>query len=242
MKSEVRRPFSVSVLFALAGALFVLLTLLTAHVFALLSRGGSTPAWASSDLPVIIIDPGHGGADGGAVGSTAVEKELNLDIGARVADLFRLAGYEVVMTRGEDIMLSDPAVTSSKKASDLSARLKIAKQYDNAIFLSIHMNAFTDSRYSGLQVYYSVSDSRSLGIAGAIQELSRELDPKNTRKVKAAGENIYLLHKLTCPAVLIECGFLSNDEECARLADAEYRKQLSLVFFAAVSDYICENY
>jgi N-acetylmuramoyl-L-alanine amidase len=238
-----RRPLLTALGFAIFGIVFITVTILLCAVF---SRFGEsdTQKVGGNALPLIVIDPGHGGRDGGAIGGNGavIEKDLNLDIAKTLASLLRISGYEVVMTRNEDIMLVDPAVTSSKKASDLAARLKIAQSYENAIFISIHMNAFPDSKYSGLQVYYSKNHGGSLDLARNIQDSSRLLDPSNGRKIKASGESIYLLHKLNCPAVLIECGFLSNEAECAKLSDNEYRDQLALTFFDCISDYICKNY
>ncbi|MBQ8388674.1 MAG: N-acetylmuramoyl-L-alanine amidase [Clostridia bacterium] len=243
MIKDKKRPLLTALGFAIFAAVFIVVTLLLCAVFGRFEDDNAEKVGADA-LPVIVIDPGHGGRDGGAIGGNGavVEKDLNLDIAKTLASLLRIAGYEVVMTRSDDIMLVDPAVTSSKKASDLSARLKIAERYENAIFISIHMNAFPDPKYGGLQVYYSKNHEGSLTLARDIQESSRRLDPSNGRKVKAAGENIYLLHKLSCPALLIECGFLSNEAECARLAEDEYRDQLALLFFERISDYICKNY
>ncbi|MBE6600247.1 MAG: hypothetical protein E7640_03485 [Ruminococcaceae bacterium] len=197
------------------------------------------------NLPTIVIDAGHGGRDGGAVGydKTTVEKDLNLDISKKLQRLLCDAGYTVVMTRKEDIMLEDPMITSSKKASDLAARRKIMDSVDNAVFVSIHMNAFSDSRYSGLQVYYSQNDARSQSLALSVQNrIAATLQPENTRKIKAANENIFLLNKAKCPAVLIECGFLSNPSECSRLSEESYRAELSYVISEAISEYISQNH
>ena len=204
-----------------------------------------SPSYNDITLPTVIIDAGHGGRDGGTVGidGVTVEKELNLDIAERMREILAKRGYEVIMTRSDDILLSDPMISSSKKASDLSARLKIMKSYENAVFISIHMNAFSDKKYSGLQVYYSKNDPRSATLAENIQSSVKEaLQPENTRKTKAAGENIYLLNKATCPAVMIECGFLSNPDECARLADENYRAALAAILCDSIRDYIFKNH
>ncbi len=200
---------------------------------------------AGVSLPTIVIDAGHGGRDGGTVGcdGVTIEKELNLDIAKRLQKALCDAGYTVIMTREEDIMLCDPMITSSKKASDLSARRKILDGIFDAVFVSVHMNAFSDSRYSGLQVYYSQNDERSRALALGLQNrIAAELQPENTRKIKAAAENIFLLNKAKCPAVLVECGFLSNPAECARLADAGYRAELSRVLAEVIAEYISQNH
>ena len=122
---------------------------------------------------------------------------------------------------------------------DLAARLKIAKDTENAVFISIHMNSFPQTQYSGLQVYYSKNDIRSADLANKIQnEVREQLQPTNSRKTKQASSNIYLLDRITVPAVLIECGFLSNAEECAKLSTEEYRDQLATVLAKAIADYV----
>ncbi len=247
MTNQKKRPLSTALNFLLFSVIFFLL--IAAFCFGVSFfenyRDGGEASVQNAEKPTVIIDAGHGGKDGGTVGidKITVEKDLNLDIAKKMQSELTARGYRVIMTRSEDIMLSDPTVTSSKKAGDLSARLKIMQSVDNAVFISIHMNAFSDSRYSGLQVYYSANDARSSALALKIQsDVAKALQPENNRKIKNAGENIYLMKKAVCPAVLIECGFLSNSEECARLASEEYRKSLALVLCESIEEYICENH
>ncbi len=178
--------------------------------------------------PVVILDPGHGGPDGGTSGfSNVPEKELNLDISLKIRDILTSAGVDVVMTRTDDITLSDPD-GGTRKNQDLRARKKIAEATSNAILVSIHMNAFPIEKYSGLQVYYSKNNAQSQLLAKEIQtSVTKSLQPANSRKIKAAGDNIYLLQELNCPAILIECGFLSNADEAERLNAPEYRQALA---------------
>ncbi|MBR2387258.1 MAG: N-acetylmuramoyl-L-alanine amidase [Clostridia bacterium] len=193
-------------------------------------------------LPVLIIDAGHGGEDGGTVGINGVfEKELNLKIAENINQLALSCGYDTVMTRSEDVLLYDRNVDfkGRKKALDLLARVKIAEKYENAVFISIHMNAFPDGKYSGLQVYYSKNNEGSKELAESIQAtVKNTLQASNNRKIKVADENIFVLDRVTHPAVLIECGFLSNEEECTLLSSEEYQKKLALSIFFAVSKYI----
>ena len=192
--------------------------------------------------PIIVIDAGHGGEDGGAIGVNGVyEKDVNLSIALFLADWLRADGYETILTRSEDILLYDrnSDYHGQKKVQDLAARRKIAEKYENAIFISIHMNAFPEAKYSGLQVYYSKNDPSSQALATEIQARTRELLlPNNERKIKAAGENIYLLDRLACPAVLVECGFLSNPEECERLSSEEYQKKLAFSLYLSLVNYL----
>ena len=193
----------------------------------------------------VIIDAGHGGEDGGTSGSTGItEKDLNLEISFLLADMLRANGIDVVMTRTEDILLYDPNsdYQGRKKVLDLAARLKIARETPDSIFVSIHMNSFPQTQYSGLQVYYSKNDANSKRIADLIQSnVKAYLQNGNDRQTKAATSSIFLLDRLETPAVLIECGFLSNPEECRLLSTSEYRKKLAFVIFCSITDYISSN-
>ena len=195
--------------------------------------------------PTVIIDAGHGGEDGGAVGKNGVyEKELNLLIASDLRDMLRANGINVIMTREEDIMLYDKNADykGRKKMLDLAARLKIAESYEDCVFVSIHMNSFPQEKYSGLQVYYSGNSEDSLALADKIQlSVCEYLQKDNTRKTKKASGNIYLLDRIRSPAVLIECGFLSNSEECSLLCTEEYRRKLTMSIFCGINEYISEN-
>ncbi len=192
----------------------------------------------------IVIDPGHGGEDCGAIGINGIlEKDINLMISDNLCDLMRFAGYEVIPTRTEDILLYDKNADhrGKKKIMDLAARRRIAEENDPDIFAGIHMNAFPQSKYSGLTVYYSKNDPSSIRAAeGVRNNIIEHIQPNNTREMKAAGSNIYLLDRLDCPAILIECGFLSNETECALLSTSEYRQQLSFVIFSSLSTFLEE--
>ena len=192
------------------------------------------------DVPVILIDAGHGGEDGGATGTNGVlEKDLNLTLSNSLADLLRGAGYTVVQTRTEDRLLYDAGTKKGhKKQGDLENRVKYTEKYPNSILVSIHMNTFPLPSCEGTQVWYSQNDERSAVLAKQIQESVRaHLQPDNNRKIKAATTSIYLLRHAKIPAVLVECGFLSTPAECERLTDPVYQKKLALTLF----DAICEN-
>ncbi len=190
--------------------------------------------------PVIIIDAGHGGEDGGATGTNGIlEKELNLALSGMLADLLCGAGYTVVQTRTEDRLLYEPGTKKGhKKQGDLENRVKYTEKYPNSILVSIHMNTFPTPNCAGTQVWYSQNDERSAELAKQIQEnIKAHLQPANNRKIKATTSSIYLLRHAKTPAVLVECGFLSTPAECERLCDSTYQKKLALVLF----DAICEN-
>lgn len=227
--------------------LFSLLLGILLMIFTAVTQHFSPPKTAAADVPptqtfTVVLDPGHGGEDGGAVGKNGVlEKELNLSIVQKMEQKLKDMGISVICTRTEDILLYDrnEDYKGRKKMLDLAARLKIANDTQNAIFVSIHMNSFPQTQYSGLQVYYSKNDFRSTDLANQIQNAVREqLQPTNSRKTKQASSNIYLLDRITAPAVLIECGFLSNAEECAKLSTEEYRDELASVLAKALADYV----
>lgn len=186
-----------------------------------------------------IIDPGHGGVDGGATSCTGkLESTFNLEIGLRLNDLLQFLGYQTKMIRTEDISVYTKGDTiAQKKMSDLKERVRICTETDGAILLSIHQNTFSDSRYSGAQVFYPNSDD-SEALAKTLQKaFISTINPGSSRNAKRA-EGIYLMEHITCPGVLIECGFLSNPEEEARLRSAEYQKQLCCVIASTAANFI----
>ena len=189
---------------------------------------------------VIIIDAGHGGEDPGAIGSDgSYEKDINLALALEVGAALEREGYAVVYTRTEDKLLytEEENVKGIRKISDLKNRCKIAAEYPNAIFVSIHMNSFSNPKYSGLQVYYSKSNEGSYNLANSIQSSVKEsVDTSNERVIKE-GKGMYVLENVTNPAVLVECGFLTNPEECEKLSKKEYRKQLSLAIVCGIIEY-----
>lgn len=187
----------------------------------------------------IIIDPGHGGEDGGAVSvSNLPESGYNLDIAIRLQDLIRLLGYETKMIRTEDISVYTKGETlAQKKMSDLKERVRIVNETDNAILLSIHQNHFPDPKLQGAQVFYANTEG-SEDLAKQIQSLLvSSVNPGSKRQIKKSS-GVYLMEHIACPGVLIECGFLSNPQEESKLRDPVYQKKLSVVISAAVSQFL----
>ncbi len=195
----------------------------------------------SASGPVVIIDPGHGGEDGGTVGVNGVyEKDLNLAIAFCLRDALEEMGIRVVLTRTEDILLYDrnSDYQGKKKVQDLATRRRIAEEYENAVFVSIHMNAYPDGKYKGLQTWYSQNHPDSQSLASALQEaVKAELQTDNRRKIKAGNQTSYLLERLQCPALLVECGFLSNAEECEALCDENYQRNLASLMAKTLQNY-----
>ena len=206
-------------------------------------RGTSAEDAAAPSRPIIVIDAGHGGEDGGASGEDGTkEKDLNLLVAQSLADILTAAGYDVRMTRTDDRLLYDlygdlTDYKGHKKTYDLRNRLRFTEEAGADLLLSIHMNKFPQPQYSGLQVYYSPTAPESRTVAEVIRNYTKlYLQPENERETKAATSSIYLLHRIQRPAVMVECGFLSNEEELTRLKDEIYRRQLALVIACAAAE------
>jgi len=193
--------------------------------------------------PAVIIDPGHGGFDGGAVCYQVVEKNINLGISLKLRDLLRVCGYHVVLTRESDVSTADSSTegksTRNKKVSDMHNRLDLMQSHSNAVFISIHQNKFQQSKYYGAQVFYSPNHPGSQLLAQKIQETFKMLlQPENQREIKKAGSELFLLYNARQPAVLVECGFLSNPQECQKLTQEVYQQQIALTILDAVTNYL----
>lgn len=189
----------------------------------------------------IILDAGHGGVDGGATSCTGrLESGYNLEITLRLNDLLRLLGYETVLIRTEDeSVYTEGNSISAKKISDLKERVRMANATQNGILVSIHQNYFPDSQYHGAVVLYG-NEAGSKALAQHLQTLLvQTLNPGSHRKCKKA-EGIYLMEHIRIPGVLIECGFLSNPQEEAKLCSPEYQKRLCCVIASALSTGIPE--
>lgn len=224
-------------LLAVVSALFVFVAICVYGTHDEAERTSSEPMPTFS----VIIDAGHGGEDGGAVSASGTaEKDINLEISSMLADMLRACSVNVIMTRTEDILLYDRNADymGHKKSLDLRARLCVSRENPDALFVSVHMNSFPSTKYSGLQVYYSPNNDTSRVLAETIQtKVKLMLQPDNERKIKKAGKSIYLLDRAQGTAVLVECGFLSNADECAKLETKEYRRQVAFALFSAICAY-----
>lgn len=189
----------------------------------------------------VIIDPGHGGEDGGASScSGRLESTYNLEIALRLEDMLHLLGYDTKLIRREDVSVYTTGQTiAQKKVSDLKTRVKTVNETKNGILISIHQNYFTDSRYSGAQVFYGNSQG-SEALAKKLQTaFVAALNPGSRRQAKQ-GKGIYLLEHVQCPGALVECGFLSNPQEEALLREPAYQKKLCCVIAAALNQYLSQ--
>lgn len=206
--------------------------------------GNHTVAAISEMIPLermhrVVIDPGHGGEDGGAVSCTGKnESTFNLQIALRLDDLLHLIGYDTVMIRTTDVSVYTAGQTiAQKKVSDLKQRVRIVERTYNPVLVSIHQNTFPEGKYRGAQVFYSGS-AGSDALAKQMQDLLvSSLNPGSSRKAKQ-GNGIYLLDKITVPGVLVECGFLSNYQEEALLGTADYQKKLCCVISVCLAQFL----
>lgn len=187
----------------------------------------------------IIIDAGHGGEDGGAVSADGIsEKNLNLDIAQKVACFLQLSDYYPVMIRTEDRLMYEPGQENRKKYYDITNRIHLAEGYEPAIFVSVHQNKFPIRKYKGFQVYYSGNHPAGARLAETLQSnVKQYIQPDNHRLVKTADQSIRILDTLKMPAILAECGFLSNESEAALLNTEEYRSKLAYVIFASIMQF-----
>jgi len=206
------------------------------------NRAGSVPAAAGADgKPVIVIDAGHGGPDPGCVGvGGELEKDINLAIALNLRDLLEFSGFAVVMTRDTDISIHDDGVTGLRyqKLSDMENRKAIIMQYPESVFISIHQNQYTQPQYFGAQMFYSTVNRDNFKFAQVMQEVFRELNPENDREAKLIDGELYLFRNTPQPALLIECGFLSNAEEAARLADSDFQKKVAFTIYRGLIEFL----
>ena len=239
-KKAIRAAISLAafslITFAAVGLIYFLFTV---------NGNRKTAPVSMTPRPTVVIDAGHGGMDGGCISDgtngadTVLEKNCNLAISQALSTLFRISGYNVIMTRESDVMLDEEGLTGSAKMRDLRARLNIANRYPDALFISVHCNKFPSTNCTGLQVYYSKNHEYSKEAAEKVQSSTvKLLQPENRRQIKPADSSIFLLHRATQPAILIECGFLSNPNEAILLSTPEYQKKLAL---AVLLPLISEN-
>lgn len=204
-----------------------------------------TAVMTDASAPVIILDAGHGGFDGGCVSADGVpEKGINLSIMLRLRDLLEVSGCDVEVTRDSDVSIHDSGIEglANQKSSDMDNRLALFNKYDNAVCISIHQNQFTDPVYHGAQMFYSATDSRSESLAMSIQKsFAGGLQPENKREIKLCGKELFLCYYSDNPTVMVECGFLSNPEEAALLNTEEYQEKVALTIFSGIMNYLDGN-
>ena len=169
---------------------------------------------------VIVIDPGHGGEDPGKVGvNGALEKDINLQVAQKLKNKLEAQGLEVVMTREAD-------VAASKKLEDMKQRVALIEKTKPSLVVSIHQNSFTDASVYGAQVFYYAESEEGKSAAETVQEALLQVDPSNQRQMKG-NNDYYMLKKTKAPTIIVECGFLSHEEEAKQLVVNEYQEELA---------------
>lgn len=192
------------------------------------------------DLPIVIIDAGHGGEDGGAVAEDGtVEKDLNLLISLKLNDMLSIMGYNTRLIRTTDTSIHSSGNTiRERKVSDIKNRFAVMNQYENCLYISIHQNKFTDKGVHGAQTFYSPNNSESKVLADFIQKsISSQLQTGNNRVIKKSGTNIYILHNATRPTVMVECGFVSNREDLLNLKNTQYQEKMAISIAIGIINY-----
>lgn len=187
----------------------------------------------------VVIDAGHGGVDGGATSCTGIlESKFNLDISLKLNDLLHLLGYQTTMVRTTDISVYTSGDTiAAKKVSDLRQRVRLVNEMDNAVLVSIHQNTFSDSQYHGAQVFYG-TEGESRELAEKFQHaFVKTINTDSNRSCKKA-EGVYLMQHINTTGVLIECGFLSNPAEEAKLRSNDYQQKICCVIATVLGEFL----
>ena len=184
---------------------------------------------------------GHGKPDEGAQSSTGTtEAATNLKIALKLQNLLEQSGCTVILTRSDENAIYDLDKTTlrEKKISDIRNRVKIGNENSADIFVSIHLNAFEQSKYYGAQTFYPKGKDDGKELAQFVQdELKRVVDEDNDRKIKPR-DDIYLLKNAKMPSILIECGFLSNEKESQLLADSKYQDKIAWAIYVGIQKYL----
>ncbi|MBQ9984243.1 MAG: N-acetylmuramoyl-L-alanine amidase [Lachnospiraceae bacterium] len=196
-----------------------------------------TPTSSSiNQKKIIVIDVGHGGSDPGKVSANGIEeKDINLEIAGYLKDYLIAQGFTVHLTRETDDGLYEPDA-SNKKRSDMNNRIQFFKDKNAALVVSIHQNSYPDSFQHGAQTFYYTNSDTSKLLAESIQASLLSIDDTNTRAAKSS-DSYFILKNSSAPAVIIECGFLSNPEEAAKLTDPNYQKKIAYAISIGICTY-----
>lgn len=195
-------------------------------------QGGDRSVFSVRQHPpvTVVIDPGHGGEDGGAVSKTGVEESgLNLEISLRIKDLLQFAGQETQMVRTADVSVhTEGETTRARKVSDIHHRVDMVNEQERAVLLSIHQNSLPSSPVThGAQVFWNQQEGAE-ALAVSVQDaLNQKINAGNAKHPKPAPTSVYLMKHTTAPGILVECGFLSNPAEAEQLQDPAYQTKLA---------------
>lgn len=227
--------------------IFISLSLVFVPTFIMLlfinsfSSSKAVQSTTNGTYKTVIIDAGHGGEDGGAVGvGGLVEKDINLPVALKTAESLKKDGYDVILTRdGDYAVYSEEAKTlREKKVSDIHNRFGIIEDSGDCLFVSIHMNHYDSPYVCGAQTFYSGNNPESKKLAESVQTAIKTLvQPENERVVKKATSSIYLLYYAQVPAIMVECGFISNENEAQKLKTSEYQNELASAICEGINHY-----
>ena len=213
------------------AALILLILVLSIAIFSLEGSDDQLALAANKQYKAtVVLDPGHGGEDPGAVSnySGIAEKDINLRIALLLREILEEDNYRVIMTRQEDVLNYKPGTKNitDKRRQDLTGRRKLIDSSGADIVVSIHLNKFEDPQYYGAQAFYPPGSPDSERLAVCVQNALREhVDPANNRKALVKKERIVILRDLVVPTALVECGFLSNSQEEALLRTTDYQEK-----------------
>ncbi len=218
------RNLIICVIVVLAGVV----ALMTAAIV----RMPATSAASEEMTKRVLIDVGHGGVDGGAVSISGVkEADINLEIALRLKDVLKRRGYDVVMTREQDVSLGED------KNGDMRRRRELIETSGQAITISIHQNFFPDSSCSGPQVFYAETSLEGRKLADIIQQHVNVASASEKPRLAMKGD-YYIVRSGSVPAVIIECGFISNPEEEAKLLTPSYQLKLAKAISDGAQEYL----
>ena len=216
------------------------LTLLTA--FALHGLRAQAAVAGEAAIPrIIVLDAGHGGSDGGASGPDGTrECDLNLAITLKTDAVLGLLGEETLLLRSTDTDLSSSNAKSisQKKVSDIRRRVELTNSQPGAILVSIHCNTYSQEKYHGAQVFYT-GGAKEFGETMQLA-LKNGVDPSNARMAKAVSPDVYLMNHIKVPGILVECGFLTNQEELTNLKDPDYQTRLAVTIAVTAANQASE--
>ena len=226
--------------------IYFVITLIMGNIFNNTSK--KVGAVANFNTPAIIIDAGHGGEDGGAIAidGKTLEKDINLSIAKKLNNILKSNNINTFMIRDTDESIykkdSNKKTLRRKKVEDLRNRVNIANSNDKNILISIHQNKFPDESLKGIQIFYSENNEHSIKLANFIKEdLEKNLSQTKFRENKKSGKEVYLLNKVRIPAVIIECGFISNKEELNNLITEDYQNKLAQYIFSGLKNFLDAN-
>ncbi len=218
--------------------LFLIYSLSRQAAMLVLASSSNISSVETSDKPIVIIDSGHGGNDPGKIGvNGALEKDINLQIAKRLKHYLEASGVQVIMTRKDDVGLYS-ASDRHKKMADMRGRCQLINEAAPVLAVSIHQNSYHEESVTGGQVFYYKNSENGKRLAEILQKrFDFVLGSQNKRKAKA-NDSYYLLLHVKQPIVIVECGFLSNSQEAARLISEDYQDRLAWTLHMGIMEYL----